>query len=99
VRLSGVASVKLKDSIRKVDTYGNKNVNREDYYIVQTPQTFRISLIKNAFKKATTNQFTDDASVLEASGEKVYLTKGDYQNIKVTTLEDLLIAESFLQKK
>ena len=95
---NAVASVELKDSIRLVDTKGNKAVNRHDYRIIQTPQTFKISLIRDAFHKAQNDRYTDDASVAEAAGYTIELIDGSYENIKITTPEDLAMAEVILKK-
>ncbi len=96
---SGVAMVSLKDSIRKKVTDLTQSVNRSDYFIVQTPQTFRVELIKKAFEVEENESFTDDASVYEYSGGSVHQVTGDYKNIKITTPEDLILAEAFLNKK
>jgi 2-C-methyl-D-erythritol 4-phosphate cytidylyltransferase len=96
---NAVAAVRLKDSIRKVELLGNKNVNRDNYYLIQTPQTFKAELIKEAYAAQDHINFTDDASVLEANGHAINLIPGDYKNIKITTPEDMLIAEAFLNTK
>jgi len=86
---SGVASVTLKDSIRELVNDGSKARDRSHFRLVQTPQTFRVSELKDAFSKATHNAFTDDATVYEAAGYRVRLVEGGYENIKITTPEDL----------
>jgi 2-C-methyl-D-erythritol 4-phosphate cytidylyltransferase len=86
---SGVAAVALKDSIRKILDNGHSEArNREDYALVQTPQTFRVAEIKEAYEKAE-GFFSDDATVYENAGFVVRLTEGEYSNIKITTPEDL----------
>ena len=65
--------------------------------MIQTPQTFRVALIKEAFATDYHEGFTDDASVLEAYGTPIHLIDGDYRNIKITTPEDLKVAETLLQ--
>jgi 2-C-methyl-D-erythritol 4-phosphate cytidylyltransferase len=95
---NAVAAVRLKDSIRKVDLLSNKNVNRDGYFLIQTPQTFKYHLIKEAYQAQDHINFTDDASVLEANGYAIHLFPGDYKNIKITTPEDLLVAEAFYKK-
>lgn len=96
---SGVAMVPLKDSIRKTDGDLTRSEDRQDFLLVQTPQTFYVNEIKSAFSVEEQANFTDDASVYEASSKKVRMVLGDYKNIKVTTPEDLLVAEAFLTKK
>jgi 2-C-methyl-D-erythritol 4-phosphate cytidylyltransferase len=98
-RGNAVTAVRLKDSIREVTLLGNKNVNRNNYYLVQTPQTFMSTLIKRAYAKPDHFNFTDDASVLEESGHTIHLLEGSYSNIKITTPEDLLWAEALLKSR
>lgn len=96
---SGVAAVDVKDSLRVIDGGENRAVDRSLFKAMQTPQTFRVQLIKTAFEfAAESRNFTDDASVLENYGEIVYLTDGDYKNIKITTPEDLKLAEIILKQ-
>lgn len=95
---NAIASVEMKDSIRMLDKKGSKTVNREDFRIVQTPQTFLLSQIRDAFHKAKTDLFYDDASVAEQAGYKIQLIEGSYENIKITTPEDLAMAEAILKK-
>lgn len=94
---NAVLAVRLKDSIREVDLLGNKNVNRNNYYLIQTPQVFYSSEIKAAYQEAEHDNFTDDASVLESAGAKINLLEGSYSNIKITTPEDLAMAEVLMR--
>jgi 2-C-methyl-D-erythritol 4-phosphate cytidylyltransferase len=68
---------------------------------VQTPQAFRVSILYQAHQAAEDEQFlgTADASLLERTGEQVVIIEGDYDNIKITTQEDLYFAEAILQKQ
>lgn len=94
---SAIVCVPLKDSIRKKS--GNTSVaeDRSQFYLVQTPQTFRFDVIKTAFSKVNyDNTITDDASVAEKAGFSITMVEGDYKNIKITTPEDLLVAEAYL---
>jgi 2-C-methyl-D-erythritol 4-phosphate cytidylyltransferase len=86
---SGVAAVPLKDSIREVKGRVSKARDRAKFRLVQTPQTFRVNEIKDAFAQATHSTFTDDASVYEWAGYEVTLIAGSYNNTKITTPEDL----------
>ena len=89
----------VTDTIRYVDQHGGgKNVMRSDYRVVQTPQTFDISLLKQAFQRPYQENFTDDASVVEALGCQVQMVEGNRENIKITTPFDLIIAEALLKK-
>lgn len=92
---SAIAAVPLKDSIRKFEETTTVAKNRSDYLLIQTPQTFNSSLLKQAYKQTEPNdKFTDDASVFEAVHGKVTLIIGDYKNLKITTPEDLIIAQA-----
>nr|MBP7473166.1 2-C-methyl-D-erythritol 4-phosphate cytidylyltransferase [Prevotella sp.] len=71
----------------------NKNVPRSDYKLVQTPQCFDIRLIKKAYKQPFCDNFTDDASVVEAIGQRITMVGGNRENIKITTPFDLKVAE------
>ncbi|TAF65187.1 MAG: 2-C-methyl-D-erythritol 4-phosphate cytidylyltransferase [Cytophagales bacterium] len=100
---TALAVVASKDAIRYVDTQTAKNhqVDRKYYYLVQTPQTFRVDLIKDAYEKYTRNAFQpevqDDASVAELAGHSITLIEGNYNNLKITTPEDITWANFLLQ--
>lgn len=96
---NGIAAVALKDSLRIIKDKQTQAVDRSAFMAVQTPQTFNLGIIKNAFDQAEGDTFTDDASVLEASGGLIYLVEGDYANIKVTTPEDMIVAEGLLNHR
>ncbi|MFI5221957.1 MAG: 2-C-methyl-D-erythritol 4-phosphate cytidylyltransferase [Bacteroidia bacterium] len=98
---NAVTVVKLKDSIReKINSTETRSVRRENFFLVQTPQTFKTSLIKSAYKMAVHSNFADDATVLEEIfNEKINLVTGDYRNFKITTPEDLVMAEALLKTK
>ena len=89
----------VTDTIRYIDPHGGgKNVMRSDYRVVQTPQTFDISLLKQAFHQPYQENFTDDASVVEALGCQVQMVESNRENIKITTPFDLIVAEALLKK-
>ena len=90
-------AVSLNDSIRYLKGKESVAVDRTHYSIVQTPQCFHSDLIKKAFLKAYKPEFTDDATVLEAFGEKINLVEGNRENIKITTEQDLIIAEALMK--
>lgn len=90
--------VSPSESIRQVTDKQNKAVTREHYYLVQTPQTFKVSSIKKAYNKSYTESFTDDASVLESDDVSINLVQGNRENIKITFPEDIAIATALLQK-
>lgn len=94
---SAVAAVPLKESIRLVDKDATRAVDRATYRMIQTPQTFKVSVLKEAYELEEDDSLTDDASVVERTGQKISLFEGSYFNIKVTTREDLAIAEQLLR--
>ena len=97
---NAVVAVPLKDSIREVEGNLNRAVNREKYQLIQTPQTFLVADIKYAYQNADLQkEFTDDASVVESLGQKINLIKGSYDNIKITTPEDLMFAEAMINTR
>ncbi len=74
-----------------------QTVDRSRYCLVQTPQTFRIDLLKRAYEQPYCKAFTDDASVVEAMGHRICLVEGNRENIKLTTPADLKYAEYLCQ--
>jgi len=98
VRGNALPVIKPSESIREVLGDTNKAVDRNHFYLVQTPQTFDVTLIKNAYNFDYDASFTDDASVLESTGVKINLVNGNRENIKITYPEDIAIAEALLKK-
>ena len=94
-----VAAVRLKESIRITDQDATRAMDRSRFRIIQTPQTFDLELIKKAYQIKEDPTLTDDASVAERSGYTVSLFEGSYENIKITTPEDLVIAEALLKNR
>ncbi len=95
---NAITAVKAKDSIRQIDHSSGHStmLNRSDIMLVQTPQTFQLEVIKRGFLQEECTSFTDDASVVEKNGEIINLIDGDYKNIKITTPEDLIIAQALI---
>lgn len=93
---NAIVCVDSKDSLRKVTEIGSQHVDRNQFKIIQTPQTFQSDLIKKAYQQKESNLFTDDASVLEATGGIIHLIDGEYKNIKITTPDDILISSIFI---
>ncbi len=88
--------VDVVDSYRRVEGDDSYIVPRSELRIVQTPQIFKAQLLRDAYNVAFSPAFTDDASVVEASGGHITLVEGERTNIKITTPEDITLAESFL---
>ena len=96
-RGNAIPVIDVVDSLRKVHKEENEAVPRSCYKIVQTPQCFDSKLILKAYEQEFDNSFTDDASVVEKLGERINLVEGNRENIKITTTEDLIIAEAFIK--
>ncbi|NMB53054.1 MAG: 2-C-methyl-D-erythritol 4-phosphate cytidylyltransferase [Bacteroidales bacterium] len=87
------------DTLRILTSNGNASVDRMQIKLIQTPQVFRTSLIKKAYQQNYLPEFTDDATVLEKTGERINLVEGNRENIKITNPEDLIIAQSLFTIK
>jgi len=85
--------VPAKDSIRKIERKNSTHIDRSNLYKVQTPQCFLSADIKSAYTQNYSKFFTDDASVFESYGGKISTILGEEKNLKITTQEDLKIAE------
>lgn len=96
---NAIPVVPVSESVRYADKDGNKSVDRTKYFLVQTPQTFKVDLIQKAYQQNFSDSFTDDASVVEKLDETIHLVEGNRENIKITFPEDLIIAEVFLNGK
>lgn len=90
---TAVPVVPVVETVRQLTDGGSHTVPRDRYRLVQTPQVFRISLLRRAYRQPYTTSFTDDASVVEALGHSVHLTEGNRENIKLTTPADIALAE------
>ena len=93
---SAVTAVPVIDSIRKVMHSENKALDRKNYWLVQTPQTFWADTAIQAYIQKEQPFFTDDASVIEHAQYTISLLKGSYENIKITTSKDMKIAHLML---
>lgn len=87
------------ESIREITYNGSVAVDRSRYKLVQTPQVFKADILRKAYRQAYIPQFTDDASVVEATGHKITLVEGNRENIKITTAVDLKLAELYMSDK
>ncbi|MBS1979383.1 MAG: 2-C-methyl-D-erythritol 4-phosphate cytidylyltransferase [Bacteroidetes bacterium] len=99
VHKTAIAAVRLKESLRVTDQDTTHAVDRSKYRLIQTPQTFDLDLIKKAYQTREDPGLTDDASVAERAGHMISLFEGSYENIKVTTPEDLIIAGALLGRR
>lgn len=89
----------VTESLRKLDGEQTISVDRNLYFNVQTPQTFRTEQILEAFRQNYHPSFTDDASVVEKAGFSISLVEGNPENIKITAPTDLIIVEALLRNK
>ena len=92
---AAAAAVMPKDSVRLVSPHGSAAQNRSRLRLMQTPQTFEIDLLRRAYAMPELASFTDDATVVDDLC-RVQLVDGDYRNLKITTPEDLVVAEALL---
>lgn len=96
---TAVPVVPVVETVRHIEpSGGSQTVPRSDYKLVQTPQTFSIKLLKQAYKQPYCEAFTDDASVVEALGYDINLVEGNRENIKITTPFDLRVAETLASR-
>lgn len=93
---SAIPAVAIVDSIRQLDDIKHFPIDRNTLRSIQTPQTFQTKLLKSAFEQPYQDSFTDEANVVENLGMAVHLIEGERSNIKITTPEDLAIAEALL---
>lgn len=94
---SAVPAVSATDSIRIDEGFSHYTIDRNKVRIIQTPQTFQSEILAEAFKQEYDSAFTDEATVVEAAGNKVFLIEGDYNNLKITRPIDLSIAQQILE--
>ncbi|MBR5335657.1 MAG: 2-C-methyl-D-erythritol 4-phosphate cytidylyltransferase [Bacteroidaceae bacterium] len=94
-----IPMIELQDSLRQIigGEGASQTVPRDRYRLVQTPQVFRLSLLRRAYEQRYVEAFTDDASVIEAMGERVFAVEGNRENIKLTTPFDMMIANTLLE--
>ncbi len=92
-----IAAIPVSDTIKKVNADGRveRTVDRDGLWRVQTPQTFQVSLLREAFAKAQADNYygTDEGSLIEYLGKEVKVIPGSELNIKITRTEDLVLGE------
>jgi len=99
---AAIAGVKVKDTMKKVHNgIIEETIDRDQLWMIQTPQAFRYDILANAQKQAEQDQFlgTDESMLVERLGLPVHIVESTYDNVKMTTQEDLLIGEAILQKR
>ncbi|WP_010191455.1 2-C-methyl-D-erythritol 4-phosphate cytidylyltransferase [Bacillus sp. m3-13] len=99
---AAIVGVPVKDTIKRISKAGvvEQTVERSSLWSIQTPQAFRYPILKEAHDKAKTENYlgTDEASLVERIHVPVHIVQGEYENFKLTTPEDLILAKAFLQK-
>ncbi len=100
---SAIPVVEVRDSLREIGDGGvegaSKALLRANIRAVQTPQCFDSIVLRRAYRQPFDSRFTDDASLVEAMGERVWLCEGESENIKITSSEDLLLAQQILDRR
>lgn len=99
---AAVVGVPVKPTIKRINRQGmfvEKTLNRDELWEIQTPQVFRKDILWKAYAQRGIEDSTDDAGLVERLGLQVKVVRGDYENIKITTNEDLIVAEAFLNTR
>jgi 2-C-methyl-D-erythritol 4-phosphate cytidylyltransferase len=95
---AAIPTLPITDSIRELSNNSSKTRDRNLFVSVQTPQCFQSNIILESYQQEFKQSFTDDASVVENNGHEVSLIKGNKENIKITTPEDLKVALGFIDR-
>jgi 2-C-methyl-D-erythritol 4-phosphate cytidylyltransferase len=93
---SAVPAIPVTESVRAIDGHLHKPADRNQLRLIQTPQTFLSSILLPAFIQDEQDNFTDEATVVESSGQEVFLVEGEFTNMKITRPHDLDIAQKIL---
>lgn len=96
---NAIPVIPVKDSIRRITADENKSVDRDQFFIVQTPQIFHATALIKAFENNSFTSFTDEASLMEQTGLKIATVTGERENIKITFPEDIIFVQSALSSK
>ena len=96
---NAIPCLSVSESMRKVNGDNNHRVDRSEFVLIQTPQVFEVSILKEAFRQSYRDEFTDEASMIEYLNIPVHLVEGIPQNIRITNRADLLFAEAILARE
>src|SRR5712691_1414895 len=98
---AAIAALRARDTVKRGDASGiiRGTLPRDEIFLAQTPQAFRVGVLRDALTLASTaTDATDEAMLAEAAGHHVHLVEGDPRNVKITTPEDLMLAETLAQR-
>jgi len=100
---AAITGVPVKDTVKSINKHGTikKTIDRRNLFLIQTPQVFKKDVIVEAYLNAYRDRYygTDDSSLVERLGIPVKMVEGNYENIKITTPDDLILAELIAQKR
>ncbi|MBS1730736.1 MAG: 2-C-methyl-D-erythritol 4-phosphate cytidylyltransferase [Bacteroidetes bacterium] len=96
---SAIPAISATDSMRIFQNGKFVPANRENIKVIQTPQVFLSEILLPAYAQEYKESFTDEASVVESAGGEIFLTEGDFENIKITRPTDLLLAQKILEHR
>ena len=96
---TAVPVCEITDSVRIIENDTNRSFDRKSIRSIQTPQCFKLSILRQAYNSPDSMNFTDDAGLLEHMGYRIFLFDGNHENIKITTPFDLLVAEAIVKKR
>jgi 2-C-methyl-D-erythritol 4-phosphate cytidylyltransferase len=94
---NAIPCIPIYETVRRVTDMNSRLEDRSALRLIQTPQVFKINLLKQAYNQSYKPQFTDDASVVENMGEQIHLVEGNRENIKITDPLDLVLAQAILK--
>jgi len=94
---AAIPVIPMIDTVRVIQGEGNRAFDRTRLRVVQTPQVFHANILRKAYRQPYDALFTDDASLVEASGYPIYLVEGNYENIKITTPVDIQYAKFLIE--
>jgi 2-C-methyl-D-erythritol 4-phosphate cytidylyltransferase len=93
---NAIPCLPVSESVRWVEEDSNRSVPRENLRNIQTPQVFQAGILKRAYQRVNDPGYTDDASVVEAMGERIRLYEGNRENIKITHPDELAVAGALI---
>jgi 2-C-methyl-D-erythritol 4-phosphate cytidylyltransferase len=96
---SAIPFLEISESLREITSTGSRPVDRSKIRTIQTPQVFRSDILIKAYSQKYNRKYTDDSTVVENAGYKIALVEGNRYNIKITTKEDLFLAETILNQE